>query len=270
MRLRGLVLATHALPTVVVTITMSAFAWSIGWRGAALVLVGVTILTGQMSVGWSNDAFDAASDTRAGRRDKPTVAGQVSVRVLWISAATALVVSIALSWWVAGFVGGSFHVLVLGMAWLYNVALSRTAWSWLPYAVAFGAMPLFLYIGLDGRPGPWWTVAVFAIVAVGAHLANALPDLESDREAGLGGVVVVLGAPASTRLCWLLLGVGTAILIAVGATSSAGPWLAVVLVAGYLGALLYGSLSSRRSAMFVALVGAVALDVIALTVSPAL
>ena len=37
------------------------------------------------------------------------------------------------------------------MAWLYNLRLSRTVWSWLPYAVAFGCAPLFLSLGLDGQ-----------------------------------------------------------------------------------------------------------------------
>ena len=63
----------------------------------------------------------------------------------------ALAVSALLSWIAAGPIGGSFHVLFLAMAWLYNVALSRTVWSWLPYAVAFGAMPAFLYVA-NGDP----------------------------------------------------------------------------------------------------------------------
>jgi 4-hydroxybenzoate polyprenyltransferase len=264
--LRGYVQAAHAAPTVVVTLIMTVFAWSIGWRGVSLVLVLMAVLVGQLSVGWSNDAFDAALDRRAGRRDKPTVAGAVAPRDLWVAAWIALAASCLLSWVAAGPVGGSFHVLFLAMAWTYNVALSRTVWSWLPYAVAFGAMPAFLYVGLDGTAPPWWTVAVFAIIATSAHLANALPDLESDRETGLGGLAVRLGRRRSTLLCWLLLAGGTGILVAV--TWTASPWTSAVLVAGFAGALLLGSL--RPAAMFSALLGVVVLDVIALIASPAL
>jgi 4-hydroxybenzoate polyprenyltransferase len=269
-RLRGFMTAAHALPTLAVSTVMTVFAWKVGWRGAPLALVCLSILVGQLSIGWSNDAFDALGDARAGRREKPTVAGAVSPRALWISAWATLIASSALSWFVAGFVGGSIHVFALSMAWLYNVALSRTVWSWLPYALAFGAMPLFLYVGLNGGPGPWWTVAVFAIVAVSAHLANALTDLESDRAAGIDGLVVRLGAHKATLLCWLLLGVATAILVWVATSSSVAPWTESVLIVGFLGAVLLGSWSRRPSAMFLALLGVAMLDVAALTLSPVL
>ncbi len=264
--LRGYVVAAHAAPTAVVTLIMTVFAWSIGWRGAPLVLVLLAVLVGQLSVGWSNDAFDADLDRAAGRQEKPTVSGAVVASRLWRAAWIALAVSALLSWIAAGPIGGSFHVLFLAMAWLYNVALSRTVWSWLPYAVAFGAMPAFLYVGLDGSAPPWWTVAVFAIVATSAHLANALPDLESDRETGLGGLAVRLGRRRSTVLCWLLLALGTGILVAV--TWPISPWTSVVLVAGFVSALVLGSL--RPPAVFAALLGVVVLDVVALIASPAL
>ena len=264
--LRGYVVAAHAAPTAVVTLIMTVFAWSIGWRGVPLVLVLFAVLVGQLSVGWSNDAFDADLDRAAGRQEKPTVSGAVVASRLWLAAWIALAVSALLSWIAAGPIGGSFHVLFLAMAWLYNVALSRTVWSWLPYAVAFGAMPAFLYVGLDGSAPPWWTVAVFAIVATSAHLANALPDLESDRETGLGGLAVRLGRRRSTVLCWLLLALGTGILVAV--TWPISPWTSVVLVAGFATALVLGSL--RPPAVFAALLGVVVLDVVALIASPAL
>jgi 4-hydroxybenzoate polyprenyltransferase len=264
--LRGYVTAAHAAPTAVVTLVMTVFAWSIGWRGAPLALVAAAVLVGQLSVGWSNDAFDAALDREAGRREKPTVAGAVAPRGLWVAAWIALLVSCLLSWVAAGPIGGSFHVFFLAMAWLYNVALSRTAWSWLPYALAFGAMPAFLYVGLDGSAPPWWTVAVFAIVATSAHLANALPDLESDRETGLGGLAVRLGRRRSTLLCWGLLALGTGILVAV--TWASSPWTSVVLVGGFAAALVLGSV--RPAQMFPALLAVVVLDVVALIASPAL
>jgi 4-hydroxybenzoate polyprenyltransferase len=269
-RLRAFVEASHAPPTLAVVIVMSMFAWSIGWSGRPLAAVAAAILVGQLSVGWSNDAFDASTDARAGRHDKPTVRDDVSAKSLWLAAAVALLLSSALSWFIAGWIGGSFHVFALLAAWTYNVVLSRTTWSWLPYALAFGSMPLFLYVGLNGQAGPWWTVAVFAVVAVSAHLANALPDLESDEAIGLDGLAVRLGVRRSVLLCWLLLGLGTGILLVVAVTSSSSPWIPVVLITGYVGAVLYGSRSSRRSAMFNALLVVVVLDVIALISSPAL
>lgn len=258
-RLRGFVRAAHALPTIAVSAVISAFAWSLGWSGWPLVTVFAAILVGQLSVGWSNDAFDASLDARVGRTSKPTVAQDVSARALWVAAITALIAASLLSWAVAGWLGGSFHVFAILMAWLYNIRLSRTAWSWLPYALAFGAMPAFLSIGLDAEPPTAWSVAVFAIVGVSAHLANALPDAESDREAGVGGLVVRLGARRSVLLCWLLLSLGTAILAVV--TAAVSTWLAGLVLAAFAVAVILGSRSRRRAGMFHALVAMVAVDV---------
>ncbi len=258
-RLRGFVRAAHALPTIAVSAVITAFAWSLGWTGWPLVTVFIAILIGQLSVGWSNDAFDASLDARVGRTSKPTVAQDVSARALWIAAVAALTVASVLSWAVAGWLGGSFHVFAILMAWLYNVRLSRTAWSWLPYALAFGAMPAFLTFGLDGEPPTAWSVAVFAIVGVSAHLANALPDVDSDRAAGVGGLVVRLGARRSVLLCWLLLALGTGILAVV--TSAVSLWLALLVVGAFAVAVVLGSRSGRRAGMFYALVAMVVVDV---------
>ncbi len=267
-RLRGFALACHTAPTVGVTLIMTAFAWSLGWRGGDLALVALTVLVGQLSVGWCNDAHDSDLDARAGRAGKPTVAQDVSARALWIAAIAALTAAIGLSWLVAGFVGGSFHVLALAVAWLYNLRLSRTAWSWLPYAVAFGVAPLFLSVGLDGELPPAWMVIAFAIVAISAHLANALPDLESDRAAGLGGLAVRLGAQRATRLCWLLLAIGTGVIAL--STLAASPLIAVALVILFAGAALLGARRPDRSATFNALLALVAIDVAAIVFLPAL
>lgn len=247
---------------------MTAFGWSLGWRGAPLGLLVVTLLVGQLSVGWSNDAFDARVDRAAGRSEKPTVEGLVEARDLWWAAAAALACAAVLSWIVAGWVGGSFHVFALAMAWLYNTALSRTVWSWVPYALAFGAMPAFLAFGLDGTAPTAWSVAVFAIVGVSGHLANALPDVASDAAAGLDGLAVRLGRRAGLVLCWTLLGVGTAILVAV--TVRERPVVGWTVALAFPVALAAGSLARRDSAVFHALLAVVGVDVVALVLAGSL
>lgn len=266
-RIRAYAVAAHAGPTLAVTVIMTVFAWSAGWRGLPLALLAATVLVGQLSIGWSNDAADAASDLQADRTDKPTVSAGISARSLWAAASVALVLACVLSWAVAGPVGGSFHVLFVAMGWLYNVAVSRTVWSWVPYAVGFGALPMFVYLGLGDGPAPAWTVAVFALLAVSAHLANALRDVEVDRDARLGGLVVRLGARWATIACWVLLGVGTLVLVVVSVARGRGPLLATVLVVAYVGAVVWGSAARRRSAMFDALLVVAVVDVVALTIT---
>ena len=257
--------ACHPLPAAAVTLIITVCGWAVGWRGTALLGLAVAVGVGQLSVGWSNDAVDAELDARVGRTSKPTVAGQVGPRELWVAATCALVASIALSWAVAGWAGGSWYVLWLAAAWAYNLRLSRTPWSWLPYAVAFGSVPALLTVGLDGTPPAPWMVAVFAIVGVSAHLANALPDLELDTAAGVGGAAVTLGARRSAALAWALLAVGSAILGWVVRTES--PALAVGVLVGYAVAWVVARRSSHRAAMFRGLLAAVGLDLVVLVVA---
>ncbi|CAB5017311.1 MAG: hypothetical protein F2892_06045 [Actinobacteria bacterium] len=259
--LAAFIRACHPGPTVAVTLVITAFGWSVGWRLPGILLLLVTVLIGQLSVGWSNDAFDAHLDAVSGRAGKPTVVAHVTARRLWIGAIVALASSVALSWLVAGLIGGSLHVFALAMAWLYNLRLSRTSWSWLPYALAFGAVPGFVSYGLDGQPPSWWATACFAIIGVSAHLANALPDLELDVAAGRGGSAVRLGRRRSVLVCWTLLAAGTAILAVVAASSHW--WISGGLVGGFLAAVAFGTRSPMRSGMFVGIMVAVVVDVVA-------
>ena len=255
----------HPLPTLAVTLVITAFAWSVGWRLPGIATLMAAVAVGQLSVGWGNDAHDARLDASAGRRMKPTVSGAVTPRALWIAAVCALVLSMVLSWTAAGVLGGSFHVFSLAMAWFYNAVLSRTTWSWLPYALAFGAVPPFVTYGLDGSPPAAWMVAAFAIIGVSAHLANALPDIDTDREVGLDGLAVRLGARGSRLACWVLLAVGTTLLAVV--TFGARPMLAGIAIMTYLLAMAVSLRSRRGSADFHALIVVVVVDVAVLVVA---
>jgi 4-hydroxybenzoate polyprenyltransferase len=242
--LAALARACHPVPTIAVTVVMTALGWRLGWQGPELFFLFLAIISGQLSVGWSNDAHDADLDRHSRRSDKPVASGGLDETRLWWFAGVALLISVVLSWWVAGFVGGSFHVLGLAMAWWYNLRLSRTAWSWLPYVIAFAAVPPFLTYGLTGSAPPIWLVLVFAIVGVSAHLAQAYADVEADREAGVGGVVVWLGARRSLMVTWSLLAVGSLIVAIVA-------WPLGVLIAPVFAIAVIAAARSRsRTAVF--------------------
>jgi len=236
--------ACHPVPTLAVTVVMTALGWRLGWQGPEFFFLFLAIITGQLSVGWSNDAHDADLDRHSRRGDKPVVASGLDEARLWRFAIAALLVSVALSWWVAGIVGGSFHVLSLVMAWWYNLRLSRTAWSWLPYVIAFAAVPPFLTYGLSGSAPPIWLIVVFGIVGVSAHLAQAYSDVDSDREAGVGGVVVWLGARRALLVTWTLLAIGSFIVVVVA-------WpLGVLIVPVFAVAVVAAARSRSRTAVF--------------------
>jgi 4-hydroxybenzoate polyprenyltransferase len=196
----GLVRACHPGPTLAVTTVTTLLATSVGRSGAGLVAIAAAVLTGQLSVGWSNDAHDAEHDLRALRADKPVVAGEVTVRTLWIGAFTALAATTVLSLVAVGLLPGALHLVAVALAWSYNLGVARTRWSFLPYAGAFALLPTVVATAAapPRAPAPWAVIG-FAAMGLGAHLVNGIRDLEVDRRVGLDGAAMRLG-PRTGRL----------------------------------------------------------------------
>ena len=228
--------ACHPAPTAAVTVIVSALAAKVGWSGWALVGLAFAVLLGQLSIGWSNDAVDAEDDASAVRLHKPTVASGLDRRALLVTAGVTATVACGLSWAVAGWLGGTCHVIGIVMGWLYNVRLSRTAWAWLPYAVAFGLLPSFVTVGLDGTWPPVWLTVAFAVIGVSAHLANSLRDLDIDDALGLDGTAHRLGGRRTRLLAAVLLGIGA--LVVVFAIATANPVAGVVALAAVAALLI--------------------------------
>lgn len=195
----GLLRACHPGPALAVGVLTTALAAACGQDAAGCLLVAAAVLTGQLSVGWSNDAADAARDRAVGRRTKPVAVGSVSAGAVRVAALTALVLCVPLSL-AYGLLAGTVHLAGVAAAWAYNLGLKATALSWLPYAVGFAALPAFVTLGPEGRSWPpWWIVACAALLGVGAHLANVLPDIGDDLATGVRGWPQRLGA-ARVRL----------------------------------------------------------------------
>jgi 4-hydroxybenzoate polyprenyltransferase len=192
---RALVGACHPEPTVGVTALATALTAAAGGSAERVTLVAVTVLAGQLSIGWSNDAIDAARDVASGRTDKPVATGRIGSRVVGGAAVAALAVAVAVSF-VAGPAAALAHLVVLAGGWAYNLGLKRTLLSWLPYAVAFGALPAYSVLALPGAavPAPW-LVATGSLLGVGAHFFNVLPDIADDRATGVRSLRYAWGRP---------------------------------------------------------------------------
>jgi 4-hydroxybenzoate polyprenyltransferase len=194
----GLLRACHPGPTIAVTALTTALAAASGRDAAGCGLVAGAALAGQLSVGWCNDAADAARDTAVGRTAKPVAAGTVSAAAVRAASITALAVCVPLSF-ASGPMAGVVHLVAVSGAWAYDLGLKSTVVSWLPYVVAFGALPAFVALGLPGHPWPAWSISLAgAALGAGAHLANVLPDIESDLATGIRGWPQRLG-PARVR-----------------------------------------------------------------------
>ncbi|WP_144682790.1 UbiA family prenyltransferase [Cellulosimicrobium sp. TH-20] len=249
---RGLVVASHFPPTVMVTAFALALSAGIGAGARTTTLVALAVLTGQLSVGWSNDWLDARRDVAVGRADKPVVTGLVTAATLRTAALVALGACLVLSL-ATGLLPGVVHVVAVGVAWSYNALLKATWWSWAPYAVSFGLLAVFVVLAApgEGRPAPW-AVAAAALLGVGAHVANTLPDLEDDAATGVRGLPHRLGRRASSVLAPVLLAAASALVVTAPPTPP-GPvtWaLGAVAVVLALAAGAVGVVRPRSRAPF--------------------
>ncbi|WP_131104303.1 UbiA family prenyltransferase [Ornithinimicrobium sufpigmenti] len=268
--------ACHPGPTVAVTLLATLLAVSAGAGPALVVAVAAAVLTGQLVIGWSNDLVDRDRDASSGRTDKPLVGGELSVGVLRRAVAAAAGTTVVLSL-LLGWVAGGLHLLlVVGSGLAYNVGLKATAVSWLPYALAFGSLPQVAWWAGGSGPvawaelgmpsaAPWWATLAGALLGVGAHLLNALPDLAEDERQGVRGLPHRLGAGPVRRLAPLLLlaGVVLAVLGPAGGWPLGVPGLLTLVLAVAL-AVLAWTLPGR--APFVASMGMAVVAAAALVV----
>ncbi|MGY1615129.1 UbiA family prenyltransferase [Geodermatophilus sp. SYSU D00691] len=269
-RARGLVLATHAGPTVAVTLVATLLGVAAGVGGGRAVLLCAAVLAGQASIGWSNDWLDADRDQAVARPDKPVVQGAVAPSTLRVAALAAAALAVVLSL-LLGVVPGLLLLLLVASGWAYNAGLKRTAASAVPYLVGFGALPAGVVAAAPGTPAaPWWLVAAGAALGGAAHLANVAPDLEDDLATGVRGLPHRIGATASAVTGAVLLGAATLLLVLgpPGTPTTAG-WAGVVLaLPAVVVAALAGSPRWRRVA-FPAVMLLTVLDVVLLLVGGA-
>jgi 4-hydroxybenzoate polyprenyltransferase len=178
---------------------------------ARLWLTVLAVAGSQIFTGATNDLVDVERDRAASRLEKPLLAGQLTPNLaLWIASA-GLGLQLVASLWL-----GTLPVL-LGLAAafsaaIYNLALSRTPFSPIPYLVSFGILPVWIAVGVGvelERVLP--AVPLAAALAVAAHLANTLRDFDADTTTGSRSLAQVIG-----RRNTHLLAVGCAAAVGLG------------------------------------------------------
>ncbi len=251
---RALVSAAHAGPTLAVTVLAGLLSLAQGLEPTTAVVLVAAVLAGQLSVGWSNDLVDRARDRAAGRRDKPLATGAASVAVVRAACGAAVLACVVLSL-ALGPAAGLVHLGCVASAWAYNLGLKATVWSWAPYAVSFGGLTAVVTLA-DGEAPPWWWPVGAALLGVGAHLLNVLPDLADDAATGVRGLPHRLGPRRIGPVAAVVLGLATVVVL-VGAAPPLAASLAVGAVVLGLAALVV--MGTGRSP-FVAAVGIALVD----------
>ncbi len=264
-RAAGLVRACHPGPATAVTVVLTAYGISAGLSPARVVLITATVLAGQLSIGWSNDLIDAARDRSVGRADKPLATGELSTTTARLACVLAVLATVVLSL-SCGLVAGLLHLGCVAAGWAYNLGLKATVLSWLPYAVAFGGYPIVVTLAEPGAgPPPWFVPAAGALLGVGAHLVNVLPDLADDEATGVRGLPHRLGHRRASLLAVANLAAAT-VLLAFGVVDAV-PGAVLALMLATVAVLVGLTLVTRGRMPFRAAIGIALVDVLLLVLA---
>lgn len=246
--------AAHLGPTLAVTVLAGLLAWAQGLAPGRATLVVLAVLAGQLSIGWSNDLVDRDRDRASLRTDKPLASDSAPVTAVKVACGVAVLLAVVLSLAV-GVVAGLVHLGCVACGWAYNLGLKSTAWSWAPYAGAFGGLTFVVALA-DGALPPWWWPVGAALLGVGAHLVNVLPDVEDDLATGVRGLPHRLGPHRIAPVAGAVLALASAVAL-LGSSPSTVTAVAVGLVVAVLVVLV---VAARGRVPFVAAVAIALVD----------
>jgi 4-hydroxybenzoate polyprenyltransferase len=169
---------------------------------STVVRMALAMLSAQFAIGITNDLFDRELDAVT-KPWKPIASGLIPPPLAAATASALVVSAIALassiSWQSAALVAVG---TACGLA--YDAGVKRTVVSPLPFMVAIPVLPAWVYVTLDAwEPVLWWLLPLGALVGLAIHLANSLPDVESDAANGVRGLAHVLGVERAMYLSWL-------------------------------------------------------------------
>jgi len=212
-KVRGLLKASHFIPSLIVSSIAFVFGVHYWWEGPAYV-IAFTVFTGQLVVGWSNDLYDFADDQKHQRMNKPLVSGVITEKYLrsW------LIFMVPFSFLAnilgpLGFKGGLLYWLGIGFGVAYNFYFKFTFLSPLPFAFAFAILPSCIAISKEVTP-PLWMWLGGALLGCAAHFINVLKDLEQDRQSEIRGLPQILGKKASIAIAIMLSFIAAAVVVA--------------------------------------------------------
>ena len=223
---------SHPGPSLLVTCVLVAIAGlaarHVPDAPRVLQLVGA-MLPVQLCIGVVNDVVDLRADAVT-KPHKPLVRGVIS-----LPTATGVgVVLGAIGLGAAATINPAtlgFDALALCAGLAYDLGLRRTPFSWVPWWGGMAVLPFEGYASVGLGPSRLLVlIPLSGLIAVGLHVANALPDIEGDRAAGRRSLPVLLGPGWST---WV------------------GP--GALAVAGVLAALLAGPLGQAGPSFFAGL-----------------
>lgn len=198
-RTRSLIFLGHPGPSVLVTVVFVALA-GLAERSmpdaVRILQLVATMLPIQLCIGVINDVVDLPADTVA-QPYKPLVRGVLRrSTAAWIGVILGAIGLAAAATINLGTLGLGAAALGAGLS--YDLGLRRTVLSWVPWWGGMAVLPLASYASAGAIPARLLVlIPLAALIAIGLHVANALPDIDTDRTAGARSFPVLIGVGAA-------------------------------------------------------------------------
>jgi 4-hydroxybenzoate polyprenyltransferase len=211
-KIRGLLKASHFIPSLIVSAIAFLFGTYYWWEGPAYV-IGFTVFTGQLVVGWSNDLYDFADDAKHARINKPLVSGLITERYLrkWLVFMVPFSL-LANIFGPLGLQGGLLYFLGVGCGVAYNFYFKFRISSPLPYAVAFAILPSCIALSKSITP-PIWMWLGGGLLGCAAHFINVLKDMDQDRQSAIRGLPQRVGKAGSIAIAIVLTATAVVVIV---------------------------------------------------------
>jgi 4-hydroxybenzoate polyprenyltransferase len=210
--IRGLLRASHLIPSLIVSSIAFLFGAYYWWEGPACI-IAFTVFTGQLVVGWSNDLYDFADDAKHARTYKPLVSGLITEKYLrkWLVFMVPFSL-LANIFGPLGIHGGLLYFLGVGCGVAYNFYFKFKISSPLPYAVAFAILPSCIALSKSITP-PIWMWLGGGLLGCSAHFINVLKDMDQDRQSAIRGLPQRVGKSGSIAIAILLVAIAVVVIL---------------------------------------------------------
>ncbi|HJQ07629.1 MAG TPA: UbiA family prenyltransferase [Nocardioides sp.] len=180
--------AAHLKQAVVTALVVGGVAMAAGRSAREVGIVILTVLTGQVILGWHNDLTDRLRDHRLGTPGKPLADGRLEPGTVWYAIVVAALVLVPLAV-TTGITAGCLYLASVAIGMLGNVTFRKGILSWWSWAVSFGLLPYYLSYGgwggkFVGTPPEPAIVVLAALLGIGIHFMRSVWGLVGDHEEG--------------------------------------------------------------------------------------